>query len=229
MAGKLGRLFTMYACRYSLTEAYPFLMSRSQLYHRRMAKFVFITEADGYRRRNIFFGDGMKSIILAIVDFISLGLLFWLVPTVIAKLVKRKMAGIPRPYLQEMLKQLPGVVTGAFIAVAAFYLFGMSYEEFAANTARQVGNRAMTYLSIDETSRCKVRLTEKYKLLPAPTINEAAEMNMPITMSERDRLMSEIGVSLLIGRNRTPEQHIDIGLTSFCNRYGLNYPNVRSE
>ena len=169
----------------------------------------------------------MKAVVLAGIDLISLGVLFWFVPTVIAKVMRRKIAGDRDGYISVMLRHLPGAVTGAFVAVLAFYLFGMSYEEFAARTARGVGDRALAYFEVDETSRCVARMTEEYKLTAEAITSEASTQSLPLTMTERDRIVAEVKTSLMIGAEPTLQAHLDAGLLRFCEEFGLNYPTHR--
>ena len=169
----------------------------------------------------------MKAIFLAGIDLVSLGVLFWLVPTVIAKVMRRKIAGDREGYISVVLKHLPGAVTGAFVAVLAFYLFGMSYEEFAARTARGVGDRALAYFQVDETSRCIARMTEKYKMTADAITSEASAQQLLQTSSERDRIISEVRGSLLFRSEPSLEAHMDYGLLRFCEEFGLNYPTHR--
>ncbi|WP_347141038.1 hypothetical protein [Paracoccus sp. SSK6] len=85
----------------------------------------------------------MHPIALAMIDLLSLGLLFWLIPQTLIRLLRGQLAGIDFKPAQEAMKHLPGAITGTAAAAFAVYLFGMSYEDFAISRAKEVGNWSM--------------------------------------------------------------------------------------
>lgn len=153
-----------------------------------------------------------------ILDLLALGLIFWLIPLKVSKLFSNRLIGQvgSRP-MKALVRELPGTVNGLAIGAFAVYAFGASFEDFAVSTARAAGDQGMKILGIDDVSRCKARMTEKYKLEPDAFYRDYKK---PVIghPDELQQIYQRLAQRHMISPDRVlpPEEGMDYALTEYC-------------
>ncbi|WP_439150462.1 hypothetical protein [Sulfitobacter sp.] len=96
------------------------------------------------------------------IDLLSIGIVFWLVPDAVARLVRGRLQNSgPRP-IRFLVDQLPGLVVGTVFGAVVLYFTGVSYENFIVNTGKAIGNTALEVMGLDEMALCKQRVVMEH-------------------------------------------------------------------
>lgn len=143
-----------------------------------------------------------SQIALMLVDVAAIVLLFWKAPELLARLVGTRFSqSAPRP-LVFVYEQLPGIFFGTALGALFLYLTGFSYEQMIVDSARSIGETALSVFGMDQLSICTARVIEEHFTTDAAFRDEATKfaelLNKP-TWVERDQIIVRGGQLIMAG------------------------------
>ena len=145
--------------------------------------------------------------------------MIYLIPEGLYKIGK-KILGPPGDRLEFIASNVRGFLIGSVIALGFLFTFGISYEDFAANTVRDTASNVRKLVGLDPVDRCTARAKDVFRFTPYQFTSEASAQGLnPAnghTFTDREELLAQGWQALILGQGDTPEDVYEIALREFC-------------
>jgi hypothetical protein len=147
------------------------------------------------------------------IDILSIGLIFWLVPDAVSRLIRNRLnKSGPRP-IRYLIDQLPGLVIGTVFGALVLYFTGVSYENFIVNTGRSISNSTLEVMGLDDHTICQQRAILKH--FPATSerqfLREASEFDgmFEPTLEGRESILARAQAIMMTDTSNVMEQAVE--------------------
>lgn len=116
------------------------------------------------------------------------------------------------------LENLRGYFFGTSIALSCFFAFGISPEDFFANSIRSTANFARSSVGMDAMAICVRRAKEQFRYDPDTFSQEASSFNVLAfsTLTPRQSLLAEGQIILLTGSHNSLEDILEDSYRNYC-------------
>lgn len=145
--------------------------------------------------------------------------MIYLIPEGLYKVAKRAF-GQPGNTLEFLASNVRGFLIGSVVTLGFLFTFGISYEDFAANTVRNTASDLRRIAGFDPIDRCVARAKDAFRFTPQKFTSEASAQGLfPAnghTYTDREELLAHGAQALLLRQGRTPEEVYSFALREFC-------------
>ncbi|WP_298578317.1 hypothetical protein [uncultured Luteimonas sp.] len=163
-------------------------------------------------------GDCMK-LYLPLLEILVAFLLIYLVPEGLFRVLERRMRSQPSRLRKFVMENVRGFLFGSAVALSFLFAFGVSYEDFAADSVRGAADAARRMVGIDALTICKRRAKEEFRYTPESFMEAASRFSLleSRTLDRRGVLLAR-GNILLVSPwpINSPEEFYEAALTEFC-------------
>ena len=156
---------------------------------------------------------------LPLLEILVAFLLIYLVPEGLFRVLERRMRSQPSRLRKFVMENVRGFLFGSAVALSFLFAFGVSYEDFAADSVRGAADAARRMVGIDALTICKRRAKEEFRYTPESFMEAASRFSLleSRTLDRRGVLLAR-GNILLVSPwpIDSPEQFYEAALTEFC-------------
>ncbi|MEL1266348.1 hypothetical protein [Pseudoxanthomonas putridarboris] len=160
---------------------------------------------------------------LPLIEILLSFLLLYFVPEGVFRLLKRRFDIKKSPITKFMVENLRGFLFGTAVALSFLFAFGVSYEDFTANSVRSAADGFRRMLGVDALSICVGRAKEEFRYTPEGFAEAASSFDRlgPTTYTERQLLLARGNMLLLVGDPSTPEELYERALAEYCTHHRI--------
>lgn len=155
---------------------------------------------------------------LPLIEIVFSFLLLYFVPEGLFQILKRRFDLKKGPVRRFIVENVRGFLFGTAVALSFLFAFGISYEDFTANSVRGATDAFRRMLGVDATSICVKRAKEAFRYTPESFLEEASGFNLlgPTTYTDRQHLLARGNMLLVLGGDSTPEALYEHALVEYC-------------